>query len=211
MSRLYLIDDHVIVRMALRALLESAGHVVLGESDEPTHAIADCVRLQPDVVLLDLNLGHRSGFEILAELQQRKAPVRVIVLSMSERPEHLAEALRRGAMGYVLKGSDGPELLAAIANVAGGRRHLGATERELAERGLSSEQNDPDLLSPRERQILVFVARGQSSAAIAEQLHLSPKTVETYRSRLMTKLDLDDVPALVRWAIRHRLIDVDEP
>lgn len=209
MSRLYLIDDHAIVRMALRSLLESAGHVVLGESGEPTQAVAECVRLQPDVVLLDLNLGGRSGFEILAELQQRRVPSRVLVLSMSERPEHLAEALQRGAMGYVLKGSDSEDLLAAIEATAAGRRHLGKAESELAHLGASSAPGEAAQLSPRERQILVFVARGQSSASIAEQLHLSPKTVETYRSRLMTKLGLDDVPALVRWAIRQGLIDLD--
>lgn len=212
MSRLYLIDDHALVRDGLRAMLESAGHVVVGEASEPTPALADLSRLTPDVVLLDLSLGERSGFEVLEELHRRKLGLRVIVLSMSSQPRHVAEALRLGALGYVLKGSPSVELLEAIDAVSQGRRHLGASEAELALRGLTEGEgaNSAEALSPRERQVLVMVARGASSTAIGEQLHLSPKTVDTYRSRLMAKLNLADVPALVRWAIREGLVGLDE-
>ena len=212
MSRLYLIDDHALVRDGLRAMLEGAGHVVVGEAAEPTPALADLARLMPDVVLLDLSLGERSGFEVLEELHRRKLDLRVIVLSMSSQPRHVAEALRLGALGYVLKGSPSVELLEAIDAVSQGRRHLGASEAELALRGLTEggSDNSAGTLSPRERQVLVMVARGASSTAIGEQLHLSPKTVDTYRSRLMAKLNLADVPALVRWAIREGLVGLDE-
>ncbi|HEV8689863.1 MAG TPA: response regulator transcription factor [Ideonella sp.] len=212
MSRLYLIDDHALVRDGLRAMLEGAGHVVVGEASEPTPALADLSRLTPDVVLLDLSLGERSGFEVLEELHRRKLGLRVIVLSMSSQPRHVAEALRLGALGYVLKGSPSAELLEAIEAVSQGRRHLGASEAELALRGLTEggSSNSAEALSPRERQVLVMVARGASSTAIGEQLHLSPKTVDTYRSRLMAKLNLADVPALVRWAIREGLVGLDE-
>ena len=212
MSRLYLIDDHALVRDGLRAMLESAGHVVVGEAAEPTPALADLARLSPDVVLLDLSLGERSGFEVLEEIHRRKLDLRVIVLSMSSQPRHVAEALRLGALGYVLKGSPSVELLDAIEAVSQGRRHLGASEAELALRGLTEGggSNSAEALSPRERQVLVMVARGASSTAIGEALHLSPKTVDTYRSRLMAKLNLADVPALVRWAIREGLVGLDE-
>ena len=211
MSRLYLIDDHALVRDGLRAMLEGAGHVVVGEASEPTPALADLSRLTPDVVLLDLSLGERSGFEVLEELHRRKLDLRVIVLSMSSQPRHVAEALRLGALGYVLKGSPSIELLDAIEAVSQGRRHLGASESELALRGLTEGSNNTgEALSPRERQVLVMVARGASSTAIGEALHLSPKTVDTYRSRLMAKLSLADVPALVRWAIREGLVGLDE-
>jgi two-component system, NarL family, invasion response regulator UvrY len=212
MSRLYLIDDHALIRDGLRAMLEGAGHVVVGDAADPTRALAELARLMPDVVLLDLSLGDRSGFEVLEELQRRKLEMRVIVLSMSSQPRHVAEALRMGALGYVLKGSPSAELLEAIAAVSLGRRHLGASESELAVRGLTEASADLSsvALSPRERQVLVMVARGASSAAIGEQLHLSPKTVDTYRSRLMAKLKLADVPALVRWAIREGLVGLDE-
>jgi two-component system, NarL family, invasion response regulator UvrY len=210
MSRLYLIDDHALVRDGLRAVLESGGHTVVGEAAEPTPALSDLARLKPDIVLLDLSLGERSGFELLEELQRRKLDARVIVLSMSSQPRHVAEALRLGALGYVLKGSPSAELLEAIRAVSQGRRHLGHNEAELALRGLTEGGSGAQALSPRERQVLVMVARGASSTTIGEQLHLSPKTVDTYRSRLMAKLELADVPALVRWAIREGLVGLDE-
>lgn len=210
MSRLYLIDDHALIRDGLRALLGAAGHVVVGESDAPTPALAELARLEPDIVLVDLTLGARSGFELLEELQRRKLRTRVIVLTMSDQPRHVAEALRLGAQGYVLKGSPSVELLRAIDAVGQGRRHLGPSEAELALRGLTEGEAAAEALSPRERQVLVMVARGASSAEIGADLHLSPKTVDTYRSRLMAKLELADVPALVRWAIRQGLIKLDE-
>jgi len=210
MSRLYLIDDHALIRDGLRALLAAAGHVVVGESDSPTQALAELQRLEPDIALVDISLGERSGFELLEELQRRKLAVRVIVLTMSDQPRHVAEALRLGASGYVLKGSPSSELLLAIDAVAQGRRHLGPSESELALQGLTQRAGAVDALSARERQVLVMVARGASSAEIGTSLHLSPKTVDTYRSRLMAKLELADVTALVRWAIREGLVGLDE-
>jgi DNA-binding NarL/FixJ family response regulator len=211
MSRLYLVDDHTVMREGLRSLLESSGHVVVGEASDPTPALAAIATLAPDIVLLDLNLGLRSGLEVLAELSKRHIQSRVIVLTMSNQPRHVAEAIRLGAFGYVLKGAPSDQLLLAIETVASGRRHLASEEAELAVRGLTAAAGqDLESLSPRERQILVMVARGATSASIGEELHLSPKTVDTYRSRLMAKLGLGDVPAIVRWAIRNQLIGVDE-
>ncbi|MCL4184490.1 MAG: response regulator transcription factor [Burkholderiaceae bacterium] len=209
MNRLYLVDDHVIVREGLRAVLEAAGHVVVGESADPTQALGDLVRLAPDVLLLDLSLGDRSGFELLAELQRRALPVRCIVLSMSAQPRHVGEALRLGAFAYVLKGSPTGELLEAIRTVLMGKRHLSADVADLAVQAFTSEDGHDRFttLSPRERQIVTMVVQGQSSAAIGQQLHLSPKTVDTYRSRLMAKLNVGDVPSLVRLAIRNGLIE----
>ncbi len=213
MSRIYLVDDHAIVRDGLRVVLEAAGHEVVGEADGPTAALADLLRLVPEIVLLDLRLGQRSGFELLAEIQRRALAVRVIVLTMSDQPRHVAEALRFGAAGYLLKGSSGAELLQAVSTVAQNRRYLSPQAAEFAAGALTGELAPPrgaDLLSPRERQILAMVARGSSSSAIGEALHLSPKTVDTYRSRLMAKLGLTDVAAVVRWAIREGIVGVDE-
>jgi two-component system invasion response regulator UvrY len=208
MSTIYLIDDHPIVRAGLSALLHGAGHTIVGESDDITQALSEVNRLSPDVVMLDLHLDGRSGFEVLAELQRRHQPARVIVLSMSDQPRNVAEALRMGASSYVLKGSASIELTAAVDAVMQGRRYLSAGLTDIAVKGLTSDADRGNTLSPRERQILVMVASGKSSAAIGEELHLSPKTVDTYRSRLMGKLELADVPALVRWAIREKLIEL---
>jgi two-component system, NarL family, invasion response regulator UvrY len=211
MTTLYLVDDHLMVREGLRAVLQAAGHQVVGEAGEPTQAVAEVVRLAPEVLLLDLSLAGRSGFEVLADLQRRALRIRIIVLTMSAQPQHVAEALRLGAAGYVLKGASSSEVLQAIETVVQGRRHLGPEVAELATQGLLDDRPaDPFAgLSPRERQILLMVVRGQSSAAIGRELHLSSKTVDTYRSRLMAKVGATDLTSLVRIAIRHGAIDND--
>ena len=212
MSRIYLVDDHQIMRAGLRALLEARGHQVVGESADPIEALADLQRLSPDVLVLDLNLGPRSGLELLSELQRRHLPVRCVVLTMSAQPRQVAEALRMGASGYVLKGSAAAELMSAIEAAVQGRKFLGAEVANLALQVFTQPDSADPLgsLSPRERQIIVMVVEGQSSAEIGLLLHLSPKTVATYRSRLMAKLGVVDVPGLVRLAIRHKLIDSDD-
>ena len=213
MTRLYLVDDHQIMREGLRALLEAKGYEVVGESADLTAALADLVRLRPEVVLLDLNLGGRSGFELMVEIQRRHLPTRCVVLSMSAQPRDVAEALRLGANGYVLKGSPGSDLLQAIEAAVQGKRHLGSEVMGLAlEVFTQVDEVDPlATLSPRERQIITMVVNGQSSARIGLELHLSPKTVATYRSRLMAKLSVSDLAGLVRLAVRFGLIDADGP
>lgn len=212
MTTLYLLDDHTIVREGLRAVLEANGMTVVGESDSVTTAMADIERLLPDVVLLDLGLRERSGLDLLSQLSGKGLPTRVLVLTVSDRPWHVAEAARLGASGYVLKGASAEEVIEAIDDVLHGRTHFTGAVAGRAGEGAGTEAVDPmATLSARERQIMRMVVAGMSSAAIGTELHLSPKTVDTYRSRLMAKLGLSDIAALVRWAIREGLIDVDEP
>jgi two-component system, NarL family, invasion response regulator UvrY len=213
MSDIYLVDDHALMRDGLRAVLEDAGHRVVGDCDDPTRALAEMQCLMPQILLLDLNLGQRSGLELLERMQQRKLRIRTIVLTMSEQPRDLAEALRLGAAGYLLKGSPGSEVLAAVTVVSGGEQYLTTEVAEMAQRAERNGGADASglaSLSPRERQVVLMVVRGSSSAAIGEHLHLSPKTVDSYRSRLMAKLGVGDVPALVRLAIREELISASE-
>ena len=122
MTRIYLVDDLMLLREGLHALLETAGHQVVGESSDPTHAVVEAQQQQAQVMLLDLGLGERSGFEVLQELKRRDSPVKALVLTMSAQPRHVAEAVRMGAAGYVLKDSGAAELLLAINTVASGRR-----------------------------------------------------------------------------------------
>ena len=213
MTRIYLVDDHQIMREGLRSLLEAKGHLVVGESADPTEALADLLRLRPEVLLLDLNLGGHSGLELLAELQRRRLATHCVVLTMSAQPRQVAEAMRLGASAYVLKGSAGSELMSAIDAAVQEKKYLGSGVAELVLEvfALKDKESDPLFtLSPREQQIIFMVVNGQSSAEICVELHLSPKTVATYRSRLMAKLGVNDVPGLVRLAIRHRLIDYDD-
>jgi two-component system, NarL family, invasion response regulator UvrY len=213
MTDVYLVDDHIILRDGLRAVLQAGGHRVVGESGDPTTALAQIQQLQPGVLLLDLQLGLHSGFELLTALQRRRIDVAVIVLTMSAQSRHVAEALRLGALGYLLKGSPAVELLEAIDCVVEGRRYLAGEIANLAVQGLTA-RDDPsavDSLSAREHQIVLLVVRGKSSSEIGTLLHLSPKTVDSYRSRLMAKIGVADVPALVRFAIRAGLIGAEEP
>lgn len=212
MTRIYLVDDHPIVRDGLRTVLQGAGHEVVGESEDAARALADIAALQPQLLLLDLNLGAHSGLELLTALKSRSIAVRTLVLTMSALPRNVGEALRLGALGYLLKDSPTRELLMAVEAVAQGRRHLGPGVADLLVQELSAPaQDDPiALLSPRERQIARLVVRGRTSAAIGAELKLSPSTVDTYRSRLMAKLGVGDVPALVRLALRTGLVEEDE-
>jgi DNA-binding NarL/FixJ family response regulator len=212
MTDVYLVDDHIMVRDGLATVLRAAGHRVVGQAGDPVAALAEIQRLGPAVLLLDLNLGQRSGFELLTEIRRRDLPVATVVLTMSAQPGNVAEALRLGASGYLLKGAPSADLLRAIDVVAAGRRHLDPEVADLAVQGLTARGDATvlDTLSARERQVVEMVVRGKSSAEIGALLHLSPKTVDSYRSRLMAKLGVTDVPALVRFAIRTGLLDADE-
>jgi DNA-binding NarL/FixJ family response regulator len=137
-------------------------------------------------------------------------PLRVVVLTMSDQPRHVAEALRLGAQGYLLKGSASSEVLQAVETVAAGGRFLSPQAAEFAASALTEAGGQEEALSPRERQILLLVAQGATSSAIGEALHLSPKSVDTYRSRLMKKLGLNDIAGLVKWALREGLISLED-
>jgi two-component system invasion response regulator UvrY len=211
MTTVYLVDDHLVLRQGLQALLEAAGHTVVGGSEDPTRAIAELIRLQPKVLILDLTLDKRSGFELLEDVKRRALPVRTVVLTMSGHPRHVGEAVRLGVSSYLLKGVSMAEVLSAVAHAERGEMYFTAETADLAVKALALGADEPALasLSARERQVITLVVQGHSSAAIGALLHLSPKTVDSYRSRLMAKLGVPDVTALVRLSIRLGLIDVN--
>jgi two-component system invasion response regulator UvrY len=212
MSTIYVVDDHGLVRESLGLALEQHGHSCVGGCDNPTQAMADLLRLRPDVVLIDINLGLRSGFELLAEMQQRDLVTQPIVISLSASKRDVAQAIRHGAKGYVLKGWPLAHLFGAVDVVTKGQLYYVGEIAEVAiqEIHTPSDQRVIDTLSARERQVVLLVVKGFSSAAIGEALHLSPKTVDSYRSRLMAKLQVPDLPALVRMAVREGLIPLDD-
>jgi two-component system, NarL family, invasion response regulator UvrY len=212
LAEIYLVDDHVILREALVSLLAAHGHVVVGQSQDPGHAVTEIRRLRPDILLVDLALGLRSGFELLSELKRRAMHFKTIVMTTSALPRDVAEALRSGADGYVLKSAGGDELMRAIDSVLKGRRHYEGQVAELALQGLTRRDDDAVLasLSARERQVIVMVANGQSSTEIGADLNLSAKTVDTYRSRLMAKVGAGGIVELVRFALRCGLISARE-
>ncbi|MCX6559789.1 MAG: response regulator transcription factor [Candidatus Aminicenantes bacterium] len=208
----YLADDHRIMRDGLRTLIEARpGLRVIGESGDGRVTVREVVRLKPDVVLLDIAMPGLNGIEAAREIRRRCPAVEIIILSMHSTNEHVYRALEAGARGYLLKECAGPEVIEAVLAAKAGRRYLSGkiSEREVEEfrrrREAGKTASPLDRLSPREREILQLVVEGKSSAAIAKIVFLSPKTVETYRSRLMKKLEVADLPSLIRYAVANGL------
>lgn len=209
MTTLYIVDDHAVMRDGLKAILRTQGYTVIGESSDITQSLADLATLRPDLLLLDISLGERSGLEILDALRARALPMRTVVLTMSAHPRNVAEAMRLGALSYVLKGEPTDELLRALRHAAVGRTYIPLASAGLVAQAIArrSQMTAIDKLSVRERQVVSLVVRGHSSAQIGELLHLSPKTVESYRSRLMAKLEVADITELVRLAVQVGLVE----
>lgn len=208
MSTIYIVEDHALMRDGLKALLTGNGHEVVGESANPGKALSEVVVLEPDVLLLDLNLGEGSGLELYERLRRHRIHTRTVVLTVEVLPHQVAEAHRLGVEGFVLKGDSSQELLNTLERVSRGHRSWAAQAQTALESPSSARRVDQ--LSPRELQIVQLVVRGMTSVAIGERLFLSPKTVDTYRSRLMAKLGVGDVPGLVRLAIREGVIGLDD-
>jgi len=205
--RVLLADDHAVVRYGLRALLEVSGMEVVGEAGDGRSALRIAEDCQPDVAILDVAMPELNGIDAAAMLRERCPNTRIVILSMHADAEHVHRAFAAGASGYLLKGSASDEIVAAARAVVGGGRYL---SRELAHTdparaGRSGEPGPLESLSARERQVLQLVVEGHSSAEIAAVVNLSPKSVDTYRSRLMKKLGVSDIPALVKFAVQHGL------
>jgi DNA-binding NarL/FixJ family response regulator len=208
----FVADDHAIVREGLVQLLQlQPDLVVVGTGSDGRDCLQQICALKPDVAVLDISMPGLNGIELTAELAQRGSPTAVVILSMHSSAEHVFRALEVGARAYLPKESAAAEIVDAIRAAHGGRRYLapriGAV---VADRmGESPGKGPLDSLSRREREILQLVAEGRSSTQIGKLLSLSPKTVDTYRSRLMQKLGLADVVSLVKFAIQHGLVSLD--
>jgi len=211
--RVALVDDHAIVREGLRSLLEKNAFIeVVGEAATGVECLARIEIWRPEVVVMDISMPELNGVEATREIARQWPGIRVVILSVHSTTEHVYQAFAAGAFGYVLKESIGKELLKAIRAAHGARRHL--SEKIEATGGgqlLSTTMMKSPLesLSKRERQVLQLVVEGHASVEIAARLALSVKTVETYRSRLMQKLGVHDVPALVKFAIQHGLTTLE--
>lgn len=204
--RVLLADDHALLREGLRALLgANPGIAVVADVGDGREALRRTEELKPDVLVMDVSMPGLNGIEA-AELVRARCPhTQIVMLSMHSSAEHLFRAMRAGALGYVLKESAATEVISAVLAVHAGRRYLSPALRDVAGAAADERAGPLESLSARERQVLQLVVEGKSSAAIARIVHLSPKTVETYRSRLMKKLGVADVPALVKFAIQHGL------
>ena len=207
--RVLLADDHGIVRDGLRALLEAQGDIaVVGSVDNGFDAVGSVQKLQPHVVVMDISMPDLNGIDACRRINGLAPSVRVLMLSMHGSTEHVYQALKAGARGYLLKESAATEVVGAVRALYAGRQYLDSKIRETVEPDLRerSRQVSPvDSLSTRERQILQLLVQGRSNAQIAALLSLSIKTVETYRSRLMQKLGIGNLADLVRFGMGHGL------
>jgi DNA-binding NarL/FixJ family response regulator len=211
--RIFLADDHAVVRDGLRFLLEAQPDFkVVGDAANGHAAVQLAQQLRPEVVIMDIAMPGMNGTEATRQIRQTCPETQVVILSMHATAEHIFQSLQAGARGYLLKESAGVEVVAAVRAVQAGHRYLSEAISEalvddyLSQHQTSVPQNPLEQLSAREREILPLVAEGRSSAEIANIMSLSPSTVDTYRSRLMRKLGVEDVLSLVRFALEHGLI-----
>ncbi|MFO7944539.1 MAG: response regulator transcription factor [Anaerolineales bacterium] len=211
MIEVILADDHKLVRDGLQAILDREGDInVVGEAGDGRAVIRQCRRLKPDVILLDISMPGMSGIDAARKVLDTCPGVEVVILSMHSTKEHIYQALKAGARGFLRKETAGVEVADAIRAVSRGERYLckDVTERvveDYVQKREGGKTQDPlQDLSPREREVMNLVVEGMTNQEIAETLHLAPSTVSTYRSRLMKKLDVDNVPDLVKLALKHR-------
>ena len=208
--RVFIVDDHALVRTGFRLILGSEPDIeVVGEADSAEQALPQIRKLKPDVVLCDLHLPGLSGLEVTERVVRGEYGSRVIVVSVLEDGPMPRRLLEAGAFGYVGKACDAVELLKAVRDVARGRKYLSsAIAQGLALAGLQGEMASPfDALTPRELEVALLLNQGLRQEAIARQLSLSAKTVNTHKTRLFEKLGIHDSIALARLVSQYGLVD----
>lgn len=213
--RVVICDDHAIFREGLKQVLAANPNLeVVGEAASGLEALAAIKRLKPDLVITDITMPEMNGIDLTREVIRQLPQTRVVILSVHSRKTFILEALKAGARGYVLKDSAGEKLLDAVEAVLAGDCYLDSpVAAHIVEEfvKLPGPQEAPgsgaDLLSERERQILVLIVEGHSNKQIAEKLFLSPKTVDNHRAKIMAKLGRHDVIGLVKYALATGLVD----
>ncbi len=205
--RVLLADDHTLMREGLRALLAAASDIeVVGEVRTGREVERHVLQLNPGVVLMDIAMPDLNGIEAARVIHAKCPAVRIVMLSMHATAEYVYRAFEAGASGYLLKEAAVEEVITAVRAVHAGKRYVSPALAESVRDLASAHGRGPvDSLSTRERQVLQLVVEGRTSSEIARMINLSPKSVDTYRSRLMAKLGVRDLPSLVKFALEHGL------
>jgi DNA-binding NarL/FixJ family response regulator len=216
MIHVLIAEDHLMVRAGIRALLEKAGDIhVVGEASNGQEAVELAVKYIPDVLIMDIMMPRLNGIQAAENIRKLKLPTRILLLSMYSDEGLVYQALQSGVKGYVLKSSVSDELLWAVHAIASGKTYLSSQVSEImVEHAVNphSHGQDHDQLSnisPREKEILQLIAEEHTSTEIAKMLFISEKTVEKHRASLMEKLNVRNLAGLVRFAVKHRLVDPD--
>jgi two-component system, NarL family, response regulator NreC len=208
-TRIILADDHVIVRQGIKSLLEREGMQVVAEASDGREAISYAESFSPDIVVMDIGMPMLNGMEAARELARCCPKVKPILLTQHDEPQYVSSALKAGVKGYVLKSQISGDLVQAIHQVLRGQVYLspGISGSVMAAYKSKTEiATDP--LTSRERQVLQLIAEGKSTKDVAALLGVSVKTAESHRSRLMQKLDIHETASLVRYAVKHGLVQI---
>lgn len=209
---MFVADDHAVLRDGLATLLAAQPDMeVVGTAANGREAVTEVLRLAPRVAIIDISMPELDGIEAARQILAVNPEVHVMILSMHAGSQHVFHALEAGVRGYLLKESASREVIDAVRIVQAGRRYLSPRVAEIVAQGVSDRSAVSPLssLSQREREILKLVADGYSSARIGTMLHLSPKTVDTYRSRMMQKLHVSDLAGVIKLAIQHGLTSLE--
>ena len=210
MIRALIADDHAVVRQGLKQILGDTPEMLVAGEAANGQEVLDKVRAETwDVVVLDISMPDRSGLDILKQLRSERPNLPVLVLSMHSEDQYAMRVLKAGASGYLTKDSAADELVKAIRKVVSGGRYVSSflAEKLALEIGADSNKLPHETLSDREFQVLRLIAAGNSVTEIAAELYLSPKTVSTYRARLLQKMNLGTNAELIHYAIQNHLID----
>jgi two-component system, NarL family, invasion response regulator UvrY len=208
MIRVLITDDHPVVRRGIRQILEDDERIILiHEATDGKELLEKIEKQDYDVVLLDISLPGRSGIELISQVKKIRQKTAVLILSIHSEELYAVQALKFGASGYLTKSSAPEELLSAVYKVSRGEKYISASlAARMAENLLSDAEKPPHLLlSPREMEVLLLFAEGKPVGQVAEELSLSPKTISTYRERLLSKLRLKNTADLIRYAILEGL------
>jgi DNA-binding NarL/FixJ family response regulator len=216
MTTIVLADDHALIRTGLRTVLDMEPNwAVVGEASDGREALALVGQLRPDILIVDLMLPGLSGLEVIRQARERVAKLQAVVLSMHANESYVLAALRNGAAAYVLKDTSSTTIIQAIHEVIAGRRYLSPPLSQYAlDAYVQKAQGAPldryETLTTRERDVLHLIAQGETTSAIAAQLAISPRTVETHRTNLMRKLGLRTQTDVIRYALQRGLIPLQD-
>jgi two-component system response regulator NreC len=210
--RVFIAEDHTLVRSGVRALLEADTTLtVVGEASNGREAVEKIVALCPELVLMDVAMPELNGIEAARQIHAACPDTRIIMLSMHDERQYVYESLKAGATGYVLKAAAFQDLRSAISTVMSGKNYMSpalsdTVMDDYVRRAKGAESNSElGRLSGREREVLQLIAEGNSSAEVGELLHISVRTVDTHRHNIMTKLEIHSIAGLTKFAIRHGL------
>lgn len=215
----FIADDHPVILDGLRLIIDGEYDMtIVGEAQDGRETVEKVSQLCPDIAIIDITMPDLNGVEATRQIRKRCPTARVIILSMHAFTSHVMQAVEAGASGYLLKGVGGKELIKAIRTVNAGGRYIGGKATTLVTKSLGDQTGSPgtdglrnplERLSPREQEVLQSVVVGKTSAEIGAAFGVSPKTIDTYRYRIMRKLNVDDLPSLVRLAIQCGLTPLD--